>query len=168
MADEYAPHLELPGLDLIPNPWLHLTMQGIGFVGEVNEPDVDRIVSAAQTRLAGLEPFTISLGPAVVDPEVVRLQVTPAEPVSQLRRELRAAIADVWGASRVPDDEQAFTPHVSLAYSNRDGDMQPIHDAAAVTSDPAEVTVRNADLIRLNRDYQQYEWITRARVPIGR
>src|SRR5689334_136224 len=136
LVDEYGPHLNLPGLDLIPKRWLHLTMQGIGFVGEVDEADVDKIVSAAKARLASLESFTISLGPAVVDPEVVRLQVIPAEPVSRLRSELRAAIADTRGASRVPEDEDDFTPHVSLAYSNRDGDMQSILDAAAVLSDP--------------------------------
>jgi 2'-5' RNA ligase len=142
-------------------------MQGVGFVGEVDEADVEKIVSVAKTRLTALEPFAISLGPAVVDPEVVRLQITPAKPVSQLRRELRVAIADVWGASRVPDEEGGFTPHVSLAYSNREGDMQPILDAAAVLSDPAKVTVTHADLIRLNRDRRQYEWTTRAQVPLG-
>jgi len=168
LVNEYRPHLDLPGLDLIPQRWLHLTMQGIGFVGEIDEADVDKIVAAAQVRLAALEPFTISLGPTVVDPEVVRLQINPAEPVRRLRQELRAAIADVWGAEFVPEDEADFTPHVSLAYSNRDGDMQPILDAAtAAVPEPARATIRHADLIMLNRDHQQYEWTTYAPVSIG-
>jgi hypothetical protein len=47
---------------------------------------------------------------------------------------LRAAISEVWGTCNVPEDEDDFTPHVSLAYSNRDGDMQPVLDAATAVS----------------------------------
>jgi len=165
---EYNTHLDLPGLDLIPQQWLHLTMQGIGFVGEVNEGDLEKIVAATQARLAALEPFEISLGPTVVDPEVVRLKVEPAEPVSRLRQELRAAIGEVWGTDHIPEDAAGFTPHVSLAYSNRDGVMQPILDAANATHpEPGKVTIRHADLIRLNRDHKQYQWTTYAEVGVG-
>ena len=115
-----------------------------------------------------MTPFDVTLGPAVVDPEVVRLKVTPAEPVAQLRREIRAAIADVWGADRVPEDEASFTPHGSLAYSNRSGDMQPILDAVAGTNPtPGQARITQADLIPLNRDRKQYEWTTYAEVPLG-
>jgi 2'-5' RNA ligase len=168
LVREYEAHLELPGLDVIPPRWLHLTMQGIGFVGEVDDGDVGEMVAVARVRLAALDPFTISLGPAVVDPEVVRLRVTPAETVSSLRHELRAAISDVWGGERVPEDEAGFTPHVSLAYSNRDGDMQQVLDAAtAVSPRPATARITQADLILLNRDHRQYEWTTYAEVPLG-
>jgi 2'-5' RNA ligase len=168
LIGEYNAHLDLPGLDIIPARWLHLTMQGIGFVGEVDENDVDKIVSAAQTRLAGLEPFPITLGPTVVDPEVVRLQVTPAEPVSKLRKELRAAIGEVWGAANVPEDEDDFTPHVSLAYSNQAGDMEPILRAAsAISPEPGHATITHVDLIMLNRDHKQYEWTTYAKLALG-
>lgn len=165
LVREYDAHLDLPGLDIIPERWLHLTMQGIGFEGEVDEAEVQKIVAAARARLATLDPFTITLGPAVVDPEVVRLRVTPAEPVVRLRREIRAAIADVWGSEHVPEDEAGFTPHLSLAYSNRAGDMQPILDAAnAVTPEPATMAVTHADLILLNRDQQEYRWDAYAEV----
>jgi 2'-5' RNA ligase len=168
LVREYNTYLDLPGLDVIPDRWLHLTMQGIGFVGEVDQADIDKIVAAAGTRLSALEPFSVALGPAVVDPEVVRLQVHPAEPVARLRLELRAAIAEVWGPGNVPEDEDDFTPHVSLAYSNRDGDMQPILDAAnAVSPTPGKATISHADLILLNRDHQQYEWTTYARIALS-
>lgn len=167
LVEKYRPHLDLPSLDLIPQRWLHLTMQGIGFVGEVDEADIDKIVTAAGVRLAALEPFTVSLGPTVVDPEVVRLQVNPAGPVRHLRRELRAAIADVWGTDSVPEDADDFTPHVSLAYSNSEGDMQPVLDAAGgAVSGSARCTIGHADLIMLNRDHRQYEWTTYAEVPL--
>ena len=169
LVHAYDAHLALPGLDVIPERWLHLTMQGIGFTHQVATADVDQIVDAARARLARLEPFQITLGPADVDPEVVRLKVTPAEPVSALRHQLRGAIADVWGKDRVPEDEADFTPHVSLAYSNRDAEVQSVLEAAtAVPPAPATMIVRNADLIQLHRDHQQYEWTTYAEVPLGR
>jgi len=143
-------------------------MQGIGFVDEVDQADVDKMVDAAKARLAHSAPFVIGLGPTVVDPEVVRLQVTPADPVRELRGTLRAAIADVWGKDAVPDSADDFTPHVSLAYSNRVGAMAPVFAAATATSPhPADVTIAHADLILLNRDHKQYQWTTHARVLLG-
>jgi 2'-5' RNA ligase len=69
----------------------------------------------------------------------------------------------------VPEDGTDFTPHVSLAYSNHDADLQSSLDAAtAVTLTPATMTVHHADLIQLHRDHQQYEWTTYAQVPLGR
>jgi 2'-5' RNA ligase len=168
LAHEYNARLDLPGLDIIPDEWLHLTMQGIGFVGQVDESEVDKIVAAAQARLAALTPFNVTLGPTVVDSEVVRLHVVPGEPVRQLRLELRAAIADVWGSDHVPEDADSFTPHVSLAYSNQPGDMQPILEAVGVgTPTPGRAYIAHADLIVLNRDNKQYEWTTYAEVPLG-
>jgi 2'-5' RNA ligase len=169
LVRQYNAHLGLPGRDTIPDRWLHLTMQGIRFMGDVDQSDVDKIVAAAVTRSSTLAPFTVALGPTVVDPEVVRLEVHPAESVARLRLMLRAAIAEVWGIEQVPDDEDDFIPHVSLAYSNRDGDMRPILAAAsAVTHQPGEATISHADLILLNRDHRQYEWTTYARGALGR
>jgi hypothetical protein len=69
-----------------------------------------------------LAPFTITLGPARVDPEALMLPVHPAQPVARLR----AAIADVWGPDNVPEDADGFRPHVSLAYSNAVGPAELI------------------------------------------
>jgi 2'-5' RNA ligase len=169
LAGDYAPMLEdLPTLDPIPVRWLHLTMQGIGFTDDVDRADVDAIVAAARDRCAELAPFTITLGPAQVDPESLMLPVRPAEPVARLRSTIRAAIADVWGAGNVPEDPDDFRPHVSLAYSNAAGPAAPIAQrltARLVTS--AETTVRRATLIDLNRDHRVYQWNDIARAELG-
>jgi hypothetical protein len=111
LAAGYAPVLnDLPTLDPIPVRWLHLTMQGIGFTDEVNRTDVDAIVTAARDRCAALAPFTITLGPARLDPEALMLPVRPAEPVTQLRAAIRAAIAEVRGPDNVPEDADGFRP----------------------------------------------------------
>ena len=55
---------DLPGLDLVPVEWLHLTVQGIGFADEVGAGEVDRIVAAVRRRCAALAPLRVTLGPA--------------------------------------------------------------------------------------------------------
>lgn len=160
LATDYAPVLnDLPTLDPIPVRWLHLTMQGIGFTDEVDRADVDAIADATRDRCAALAPFTITLGPARVDPEALMLPVHPAEPVTRLRATIRAAIADVWGPDNVPEDPHGFRPHVSLAYSNAAGPAEPIiQRLAAQSATAAEITVHRAALIDLNRDHHAYEW----------
>lgn len=119
-------------------------------------------------RCAELAPFTITLGPAEVDPEALRLPVHPAEPVAHLRSTLRDAIADVWGRSGVPEDAEGFRPHVSLAYSNAAGPADALTERLAahpVTS--AEIAVDRLSLIDLNRDRRAYEWTEVASVDLG-
>ncbi|MFI8346201.1 2'-5' RNA ligase family protein [Streptomyces sp. NPDC085596] len=82
-------------LTLIPDRWLHLTMQGIGFVGEVAEKDVRAIADAASERLAAVPAFDVQVGPHVLAPEAVLLTVHPAGSVHAVRSAIRGAIGDV-------------------------------------------------------------------------
>ncbi|MFD8615362.1 2'-5' RNA ligase family protein, partial [Streptomyces sp. NPDC059631] len=70
---------------LIPDRWLHLTMQGIGFVGETSEKDIGKTVAAAAERLVEVSVFDAEIGPAVIDPEAVLLHVHPDSPVRRVR-----------------------------------------------------------------------------------
>lgn len=169
LAADYTPIFEdVPTLDPIPVRWLHLTMQGIGFTDEVDRADVDAIVHAARDRCGELDPFTITLGPARVDPEALMLPVSPTEPIAHLRTTIRAAIADVWGLDNVPEDPDGFRPHVTLAYSNSAGSAAPISQRLrekVITS--ADITVHRVTLISLNRDRRTYQWTDVAAVELG-
>lgn len=168
VSDYQAQLTKLPGLDLVPPEWLHLTMQGLGFVDEVSEEDVREIVTAVRARCAPLEPLTLTLGPAVLDPEAVMLQVAPSEPVARLRSEVRAGIADVWGVDHVPESADGFTPHVSLAYANTDGPAAPYAELLSkLEPASATVTIRATQLIVLGRDEHLYRWEPFATVPLG-
>jgi 2'-5' RNA ligase len=154
------------GLDLIPDRWLHLTMQGIGFSDEVPDHVVRDIEAAATRRLAALHSFGITLHAPIVDPEAILVPVQPAEPVRALRDEIRAAIGDV--LPEVPEAADGFTPHVSIGYSNSEGPAAPFAAAIADAAvDPAKALITDAELIRINRDHQMYEWTTVARVSLG-
>ncbi|GAA1313672.1 2'-5' RNA ligase family protein [Saccharothrix xinjiangensis] len=169
LVSDYAPVLDrLPQLDPVPARWLHLTLQGIGFTDEVDRHDVDDIVNAARKRCAELEPFTVTLGLAHVDPETIQMPARPLEPIAGLRSAIRAAIGDVWGPDNVPEPETGFRAHVSLGYCNTAGPAEPVAEALN-GHDPhtAQVTVTSVSLIDLNRDRRAYEWTDVATVKIG-
>jgi 2'-5' RNA ligase len=168
LAAEYRSALAPLGsaLTLIPDQWLHLTMQGIGFVGETGEEDVRAIVEAARDRLAAVPAFGLRIGPEVIDPEAVLLNVHPDQPVRDVRNAIRAAIGDVLGS--IPEKAEGFTPHVSVAYSSGHGPTAPI-TAVLKKLDlaPATARISTAELIVIHRDNQMYEWEPFARVPLG-
>ena len=154
----------LPGLDLIPERWLHLTMQGIGFADEVSEREIADIADVAQKRLANQRPVFLTAGPASVDPEAIMFEVTPADALSPIRSAIRAAISDTRGAAKVPESEE-WTPHISLAYSNSNDVAAPYVAAVdSVSKPPATLTVSRVHLIELNRDARLYQWTTKGEV----
>lgn len=168
LAAEYRSALAPLGdaLTPIPDQWLHLTMQGIGFVGEVKEADVQAIAEAVRSRLSDIRAFALQIGPEVLDPEAVLLHVHPDEPVRAVRDAIRAAIVDVLG--EVPERAEGFTPHVSVAYSNGDGPVEPIaHVLAGLDLVPAQANISTAELIVIHRDNQMYEWESFAKVSLG-
>src|SRR3954451_16803090 len=74
LANQYRPTLAgQPTLDVIPPQWLHLTMQGIGFVDKVETAHADAIVDAARRRCAELEPMDLTVGAPHVDPESIQI-----------------------------------------------------------------------------------------------
>lgn len=166
LAARYQAKLDgLPGLDLIPARWLHLTTQGVGFTDEIPDEDVTAIVDEARKRLAAVPPVTVVLGPVTVTPEAILLDVAPLPVLRRIRDELRAAIRNVLGPERLPEGEE-WTPHVSVAYSNSTAPAAPYVEAVA-GHDTADTVIDRVQLIVLGRDRRMYEWMTRAEVPIG-
>ncbi len=156
----------VPGLDLIPDQWLHCTMQGLGFVDEVDQADVEAITGAARKRLAAQEPFTVSIDRPAFTPEAIRWEAEPAEPVTAVRAAIREAIGEVW--PEVPEQAGGFAPHISIAYGNTDGPADAVLEAlASVPSQPATARIASAELILLGRDRRMYEWEPVASVPLG-
>lgn len=167
LAAEYRAALApVGGLDLIPDRWLHLTMQGIGFVGEVDQAAVTEIAMAARERLAAVSAFDVELSRPVVDPEAILVPVQPDAPVRAVRDAIRAAIGEVLG--EVPEKADGFRPHVSVGYSHATGPLAPYEAAIeAAQVAPATARITHADLIVINRDHRMYEWENFAQVPLG-
>ena len=156
----------LPGLDLIPARWLHLTTQGIGFTDEVPGEDLAAIEATARRRLAAVQPATVTLGPARSASEGITFWVAPERALDEVRAAARDAIAEVWSPDRVLDSEQ-WTPHVSIAYANATGPSDAYDRALEDANGTVTVTPSTVQLIALSRDTQLYQWTTRAELPVG-
>jgi 2'-5' RNA ligase len=156
LAQKYRDALAgVPDLDLVPDLWLHLTMQGLGFTDEVSTTDVDAIVVEAQKRLALIPAFDIEFDRPTFTPEAVRWD--PEGPVDAVRDAIREAIASVW--PQVPEPAEGFSAHVTIAYANHDGPADKVLAALQdVPSQPVVASIASADLIILNRDQRMYEW----------
>ncbi len=158
----------LPGLDLVPDEWLHLTMQDIGFSDEVADGELAAIIAAASAGLAALAPVTVTVGPPVQVSEGILCWVAPEDALDPARDAVRAAISEARGPDRLLDGKWArWKPHMSLGYANADGPAEPFAAALDGFTDVATVTVGAVDLIRLGRDRQMYEWEPIARLPLG-
>lgn len=155
-------------LDRVPLSGLHVTLQGIGFVDEVDRADIDRIIAATRVRCSRLQAFEIEIGPTTVDEEAVYAPVRPMNAVMELRKALRGGIGDIWGEENVPESIEGFRPHLTLAYSNGVGSIGDIEMALKV-NDPGTVRVMisTVSLIDLNRDRKLYEWSEVATVRLG-
>lgn len=153
------------GWDLVPDQWLHLTMQGIGFVDEIEGDDVQAIVIQARERLKCVDPFDLVLTRPVFTPEAIRWDpdsVGPAKIRDALRESIRSRLVEV------PEEAEGFSAHVTIAYSNAVGSAEPALEAiAAVPEMTAAARITHAELIVLNRDHRMYEWETYARIPLG-
>jgi 2'-5' RNA ligase len=169
LAHEYHDALKQQSLlDVVPDEWLHLTMQGIGFVDQVDTADVDAIVARASRRCASLSTMNLRIGRPHVDPESIQIAVEPAGPVQALRREIRSAIGDVWGTERIPEPAEPYSPHMSLAYINSEGPAAPLVDAIDATPTlSADARISACQLIVLNRDNGMYVWEPYATVKLG-
>lgn len=154
----------LPGLDLIPARWLHLTAQGVGFTDEISDEDVAALLTASAGRVKGFATQRVTLGPARVTPEAILLDVVPADGLAAIRRELREAITDTLGAARLMEGD-VWMPHVSVAYSHGTRPQAP-YVAAVEDGGTTETVIDTVELIVLGRDHQLYEWTTRGDVQL--
>jgi hypothetical protein len=156
----------LPGMDLVPGRWLHMTTQVIGFTDEVSDGDLAAITEAAQSRLARVAPPTVTIGPAYLVSEGVVCDAGPADALRPLRQAVRGAIGDVWGDARVPGRDE-WWPHVSLGYASAAGPAGPFEAALDGFTDVASHTVAAIALLRLGRDHHLWEWDLCATLPLG-
>lgn len=161
----------LPNLDLIPPHWLHVTMQGIGFTDEVSATELAAITSRLGERLRGMKAPAATFRRPTIHPEAVVLEAEPLEPLYQLRLAMYEVVASVLGPDRFhePSPEAGhFTPHVSVAYVNSDGLVQPIaHALGSIEPQPVTATFDTASLLVFHRDRRMYEWTQATPLPIG-
>ncbi|GAA5160712.1 hypothetical protein GCM10023321_43840 [Pseudonocardia eucalypti] len=170
----YQAALTLPDLQLIPPRWLHLTVQGLGYTDEVGADLLDRSGIAVAEALQRVPPFDLSFGRPDIRGEAIAMAPRPAEPLQEVWRTIRQAIAEVTGEGAVhtgPEQANGFRPHVSVAYSSADHDAEPYAQALDSVRQPVTTTHVNAvSLIRQERllaPHWLYRWTTAAVAPLN-
>ncbi|MBQ0902670.1 2'-5' RNA ligase family protein [Micromonospora sp. U21] len=172
LARRYQESLRtFPGLDLIPSTWLHLTMQGIGFIDDLDDEQVARLQHGIRERLAGLSAPVVTFHRPVVRKEAVYLPADPPAPIATVRDAVREVLGHVLGeddAELAPEHARSFRPHVSVAYSNTAQSAEPIAAALErVEVGPAVVKLDQVGLLEFHRDHRMYEWTRSEPVRIG-
>jgi 2'-5' RNA ligase len=172
LVDDYQRTLTtVPYLDLIPRPWRHMTVQGVGFTDEVSNSDINHIAAAAQRHLSQVPAATLTFTQPAIShtTEAITLSPEQGHGMHAIRDAIRAGIADVWGDDQVPESDTQYRPHTSAAYANAAGPAQPIRDAIeTVTSPPAQATITNVNLIEMHRDNRMYQWTVHTQLSLGK
>src|SRR5580704_12352338 len=71
----YESALSTEALDIVPPEWMHLTVQGLGFVEAVPAAEVDAVVSELGKRCANKRPILTGIGSPTVAEEGVVVKV---------------------------------------------------------------------------------------------
>ncbi|MEW2354332.1 2'-5' RNA ligase family protein [Spirillospora sp. NPDC029432] len=156
----------LDGLDLIPEEWLHMTTQIVGFADEIRAAEVDTMVDEAAKRLGALEPIEVELGRLWFHSEAVMLGVRPSRALHPVREAIREAVAASVHVHQLDDDPE-WTPHVSVAYSHADRPAEPVVSALALRPAPRPLRVSEVHLVEQVREGRLYRWDVRAEVPLA-
>ncbi|MEV5574763.1 2'-5' RNA ligase family protein [Spirillospora sp. NPDC052269] len=147
----------LDGLDLVPEAWLHMTTQIVGFADEIPGPEVAAMTAAARARLECLAPISVDLGRLWFHGEAVMLGARPGRALDPVRQAVRTAVAETVTLHQLAD-EPAWTPHVSVAYSNSIRPAAPVLDALAEPPAERRFTVRSVRLVSQERVGRLYRW----------
>lgn len=160
----------LPGVEVVPTEWLHVTWVRIGFLmaSDVMWSQVETFYVNAAPRLRRVEPFTLTVGAlSVADGERVYLGVDDGGAYREARRQAKLGVPKIAEAMR--DDpaigasgEDHFMPVVDIAYLTGEGDRAEIAEALSPFRDvtTGEVAVSHLKLGRVPiQPHRHYESI---------
>jgi 2'-5' RNA ligase len=156
---------DLPGLDLVPLQWLHLTTLVLGFADEVAQAAVDTMVTTAQQLLASTEPIPVRLGRVFYHAEAVVLLVEPVDALGPVLSAVEVAAREAGCHGHA--DTDPWRPHISIAYSNGIGPAAPAIGALGLRVPRTEITIRSVSLVAQAQVGHSWQWQPVAEVPLG-
>ncbi|WP_330347713.1 2'-5' RNA ligase family protein [Streptomyces sp. NBC_00582] len=152
---------------MIPEEWLHSTVQGIHHA--VDDGQMDKLRGTLHEELAGMEPFRVQLGPVWPGVTAITVAVYPEDGMAELNGRARAAMEKVPGITLRPP-ELRFWAHASLAYARQDLPDRDLNRALRALRPPrVDITV---DRVHLVNQYQlpdrgYYTWDVVEEVRLG-
>ncbi|GAA2636165.1 hypothetical protein GCM10010411_89160 [Actinomadura fulvescens] len=158
---------KLAGLDMVPEEWLHMTTQIVGFADEISSTEVEQMIHETRLRFAALAPVAVQLGRLWFHSEAVMLGIHPPQDLDPVREAIRDAVAESVRVHQLADEPE-WTPHVSVAYSHGDGPAEPVLDALAARPEPRALRVHEVHLVEQVRVGRLYPWDVRTALTVGR
>ena len=156
---------ELPGLDIVPPEWLHLTTLIAGFSDEIAPEQSEAMACHARRLLARTLPRQVTLERVLYHPRAIMLDAGPAAALEPVLRAVQEATRVVTGhEGRLHTDP--WTPHITLAYSNMTGPAAPVIAALGRHLPRREVTVSSVSLVAQAPE-QLWTWHPVAQVRLG-
>jgi 2'-5' RNA ligase len=155
----------LPGLDLVPPQWLHVTTLIAGFADEITAEQADAMVAEAGRQLAQIPAITVRLGRVLYHPQAIMLDARPATVLAPALKAVQAATSAATGRDGRLYHEP-WTPHVTLAYSNSVQPAEPVIKALGRDLPPCEVAIGSISLVAQAPE-QLWTWRVVAEVPFG-
>jgi 2'-5' RNA ligase superfamily len=154
-------------LDLIPRPWLHVTVQGIDHTSAVSDTQLGAVTAAVAEQLAAVPAPALTFDRPTLHREAVVIPPTDPQPLRAIRQAIRDGIEATYGP---PEGApmSSYRPHVSAAYVNAAADPAPVRAALdALDVPPAAVTITHLTLMEIHRDRRMYEWRTLTTTALG-
>lgn len=143
--------------DFVPSHGLHLTTQGFGFEQDIPPALLAKVLDVLHTNLRGVSAFKATAFPPKLFPETVFSELKPRESFVQVRNLIRTTLSQTLEGFN--NEESRFTPHVSIAYCNKEVPAEPIREALESLGDESlDMRISHVDLILLNRDNHEYAW----------
>ena len=123
LARSVRPALERFELvDPVPEPWLHLTMNGLGFADEVPDDRLEAVADEVFALWSSLDDPVLRFTHLFVGLEGAMLVAERSDWLMALARAQRAAVDRLLG----PREWGDFWPHASLCYFNGPMDPRPL------------------------------------------
>jgi 2'-5' RNA ligase len=155
----------IPGLDLVPREWLHMTTLIAGFADEITPDQVEDMRGQAHTLLALTPPVKITLGRVLYHPRAVMLAARPPQALEPVLRAVQQATHVATGQEGELHHEP-WTPHITLAYGNAARPAGPVIEALGRELPAQQVTISSISLISQAPE-QLWTWHLVAEVPFG-
>jgi 2'-5' RNA ligase len=154
--------LGVPGLDMVPLQWLHVTTYIAPFADEMTDDQVTAMVDEARRLLAQVPPIPITLGRVLFHPQAVTLALEPFDALTPVLDAVRSATCAAQCQGHT--DTNPWVPHVSVAYSNSSGPYAPIVAALGRRLPTLNTSMKSISLVAQTQVGRSWQWRSVAEV----
>jgi 2'-5' RNA ligase len=161
----------IPGLDLIQLSRIHLSLQGIAFVDEIDPEKMAQLAAVVQHGISTQELPALFASPAAPDFDAICLPVFPVEELGTLKKLIRDAAAEILGEEKLyklPESPGGFMPHISIAYANASVSADDLAlGLRRMDTGVTPMDVRELSLVALRREARSWFWDYERRIPFN-